>query len=632
MECLNVDDAAKRINNYLKRDSHQPYFVISDGGYDELKSVFADLRKVYISDFCRGDLPVDADLFIESLNALDNDAICFGLGEHIYLTGQENIVRTLQDRTFGRHVIFICRGITKLLEMLADADVKFRTNRICKVVGAMNLSVVKYNPEVNIDTDADNFSALMKLLETGRNFITVKSALPLANVKNIATAYDAIKHKDKQFAISATALTDAQWNEYLRDNKCEGYSPDHWRSFAFGFEHQMPDPYLQHVYNISATYEKYRRNLFFALIDVKDEHFDEWYQLRKKVIKNISTHYLQEYIDYLETNSAADGGIIRYLTDNTPQECHAMIRAVQGNAKIPDDFTNNFPAMNDYLADYDFGDKTITEYFRRYKKIKLCNIDDSEFKAHVNELALKRPCNDFETRRAILDKADRSAKLYWLDALGVEFAGYIQRRASDANIFTKIEIARADLPTLTSQNKYFYEDWGGDKFAKNQRLDELNHSSARDSVPIYICEELAIIDDVIDEIKDSLNNNDCAKVILTSDHGASRLAVMYGRENKYKMQTVGEHSGRCCPVNDIDEKPNCATEENGYWVLANYDRFSGGRMYSIEVHGGATIEEVLVPVIEFSLSAENIPADVAVKKNSPLKKVDDGIDWLEGGD
>ena len=76
---------------------------------------------------------------------------------------------------------------------------------------------------------------------------------------------------------------------------------------------------------------------------------------------------------------------------------------------------------------------------------------------------------------------------------------------------------------------------------------------------------------------------------------------MYGRENKYKMNSTGEHSGRCCPINDSDEKPDCACEENGYWILANYDRFSGGRLSSIEVHGGATLEEILVPIIEFAL-------------------------------
>ena len=49
-------------------------------------------------------------------------------------------------------------------------------------------------------------------------------------------------------------------------------------------------------------------------------------------------------------------------------------------------------------------------------------------------------------------------------------------------------------------------------------------------------------------------------------------------------------------------------EDNGYWVLANYDRFKGGRQASVEVHGGASIEEVTVPIIEITQKQSNIEA------------------------
>ena len=81
----------------------------------------------------------------------------------------------------------------------------------------------------------------------------------------------------------------------------------------------------------------------------------------------------------------------KYLTDNTAQERRAMIQAAQGKSKIPDALKKNYPAINDYLSDYDFGDAEITNYFRQYKKIKLCNVDDENFKTHVRELATQRP-------------------------------------------------------------------------------------------------------------------------------------------------------------------------------------------------------------------------------------------------
>ena len=619
MEILSIEDAAKKIRIYLSRDTLRPYFIISDGAA-EFKKFFGDFERIYISEICAGDFFIDTDSLIDKLNALTRDALVFGLGEYIYFTGQEDILRALQDKNFNRKVIFVCRGVANLLERLADEDFKFRTNHICRVKGKVNFSVVKYNPAINFATDAKNFSELLKLLERGKSSATVQTNLPLVNVQEIKTFYDAIKNREPQFNISPDALSDEQWQEYFSDENCDGYPPEHWRSFAAGFKNKISNPYLRYVFADSANFEAYQKNLFFALLDVDGKIFEEFYSLRKAAVKNISSPYLAEYLERLKNFPDA----VKYLTDNTAEERHAMIETVQGKEKIPDVFKKNFPAMNDYLADYDFGDAEITNYFRRYKKIKLCNVDDENFKRHVQDLATKRPYNKFETRQKILDGADKNAKLYWLDALGVEFLSYIKARAIQTGLSAEIKIARAQLPTLTSQNKNFYDEWRGDKFDKNSALDELKHSPEKFSAPIYIDDELKIIDDVLAEIKNSLANHHAEKIILTSDHGASRLAVMFGRENKFKMNSAGEHSGRCCPINELDAKPNCATEENGYWVLANYDRFAGGRLASVEVHGGATLEEILVPVIEFSLQG----ADVEVTISEPQIKSDEAFDFL----
>ena len=624
MEILSVNDALNKIRIYLSRDTLKPYFVIS-GGTAEFKRLFDNFEPIYISDICAGDFFIDTDLLVEKLNTPANNAIVFGLGEYIYFTGQENILRSLQDKNFNRKVIFVCRGVANLLERLADEDFKFRTNHICRVEGRENFSVVKYSPAINFSTDVKNFSELLKCLEADENNLTVQTNLPLVNVQEINTFYDAIKYQNPHFTSPPDALNDWQWQEYFSDDNCDGYPPEHWRSFAAGFEGKISNPYLRFVFARSANFESYRKNLFFALIDVRDEKiFDEFYLQRKAVVKNISSPYFAEYLEHLKNLPDA----VKYLTDNTAEERRAMIEAVQGKEKISDVFKKNYPAMNYYLADYDFGDAEISAYFRRYKKIKLCNVDDKDFKAHVQAIALSRPYNRFETRQKVLDGANQTAKLYWLDAIGVEFLSYIKARATQLGLSATIKIARAELPTLTSQNKNFYDDWRGDKFDKNSALDELKHSPEKISAPTYIDDELTIIDSVLHEINNDLTNRHAEKIILTSDHGASRLAVMYGRENKFKMNSVGEHSGRCCPVNDIDEKPNCATEENGWWVLANYDRFAGGRLASVEVHGGATLEEILVPVIEFSLPNAEVKSSTLEKISEQQKKSDDAFDFL----
>ena len=611
MKILSIDDAIKKIQDYLGKNIFCPYFVISDGAEECAalkKFFFHSPGQLYVSDFCAEDFPVDTDLFIEKLKTLDNDILCFGLGEYIYFTGQENFLRSLQDRNFNRKIIFVCRGISNFLERLADEDPKFQANRICRVQGKLNFSVVKFNPKLNIDTDAENFSELLKFLDDkNKNLITVKSALPLLNVKEVNSFFDAIKIRDPHFSASPNSLSENQWQKYFFDDKCAGYPPEHWRTFAAGFKNKISDAYLNFVFSISANYDEYRKNFLFALLDVKDEkNFAKFYSLRKSAVQNISAKYLAEYLNHLK-NFNDNSNVIKYLTDNTDAERRALIQAVQGEQTVPEILLKNYPAINAYLSEYDFGDQEITKYFQRYKKIKLCNVVDDDFRQLVEEFAITRPYNKSETRCAFLDKSDKNSKLYWLDALGVEFLSFIIYTATLLGLDFKVNIGRSTLPTLTPQNRDFFDDWLGDKFEKNQKLDDLKHSSekfdknGKCSAPIYIVDELKIIYDAIEEIKSWLANHPDEKVLMTSDHGASRLAVMYGREVKYKMRSVGEHSGRCCPINEIDKKPDCAIEENGYWIMANYERFSGGRLASVEVHGGATLEEILVPIIEFSL-------------------------------
>ena len=106
-------------------------------------------------------------------------------------------------------------------------------------------------------------------------------------------------------------------------------------------------------------------------------------------------------------------------------------------------------------------------------------------------------------------------------------------------------------------------------------------------------------------------------------------------EEKYETDTRGEHSGRCCKKFDnYDLK--FSTEENGFIVLANYGRFRGSRAANVEVHGGASLEEVVVPVIELTLadssmqvalSDKNIVSDykdgasILLYVNKPIKQV-----------
>ena len=520
VESLSVKLAIKKISLYLKRDDMRPYFVIADDATTlaEFQKTFEDFERIYVSEFCTGDALLDSDLLIEKLQKGTENALCFGLGEYVYFSGQEHILSKLYDKNLERKMIFICRGIANLLENLSCEDGKFRANRLCKIEGKSSFDVVKYKPSLNRDTyhdlkrdfetDAKNFSELLRLLEREqRTTVSVKSELQLQNVREINSFYEAIKSRKPNLEVADDALSEEQWREYFFDDNCENYPAEHWRTFAASFTGKISGEYLQYVATHSANYDEYRKNLFFALLDIDDgKIFWKFYQERKKILRGMNSAYLGEYLARLAKLSAASD-VVRYLTDNTLAERRAMIQAVQGQKPLPAMLRQNYRAMDAYLTEYDFGDTAITKYFQRYKQIKVSNVLDNAFVAQVEAFAKSRPYNKFATRQAVLDSVNRNSKLYWLDALGVEFLGCIIALASQAELTAKITVDRAELPTLTELNKEFYEEWSGDKFKKNSKLDELKHAKARNSAPLYISEELEIIAETVTEIKNSLSSS-----------------------------------------------------------------------------------------------------------------------------
>ena len=175
MEKLSVADAVKKIRAYLARDNLCPYFVIADGAAEcaELRKIFDDLEPIDVE--FRADIqPLDTDYFIDTLNALTRDAIVFGLGDRLRFTDRENFLRMLQDMSFERKVVFVCRGVSDFLERLADEDSKFRLNRICRVDGGTDFTVeppvVKENPPIESEHHDKKIPAPLKDIDDGFDF------------------------------------------------------------------------------------------------------------------------------------------------------------------------------------------------------------------------------------------------------------------------------------------------------------------------------------------------------------------------------------------------------------------------------------------------------------------------------
>jgi len=288
--------------------------------------------------------------------------------------------------------------------------------------------------------------------------------------------------------------------------------------------------------------------------------------------------------------------------------------------------------LYDYLQPYQFKNELLNQYFQDYKYQKVINKIFPEFLQTVEEQAKKREYNRLPSRSERLESLNKNgARLYFVDAMGVEYLSFILAKCRTMNLMADISICRCELPSITSQNKEFLQAF--ENIAPDiKRLDEIKHHGEESfdyrttKLPVHLIRELEIITEVLKDIHDRLASHSIERAYIISDHGASRLSVIYENECQWEMASKGEHSGRCCPVSEADVRSEYVAKENGFWVLANYDRFKGGRKMGVEVHGGASLEEVVIPIIELTAVPEKIeiqivenPITVSYRKKAEIK-------------
>jgi hypothetical protein len=375
------------------------------------------------------------------------------------------------------------------------------------------------------------------------------------------------------------------------------------------------------------------RHAYRDILEVEpaSNDFTACYSTRKSLL-NALGNPVDYVVGFCKIVISKEKTAIHYLTDNTQQEKETIFFLLD---KYGLDFSKEemtailkvvYPQLYSYLLPFRFKNALLDEYFQTYKYQKVINKVLPDFEAVVTEQAGKREYNSIlEPRASRVEAIDKlGAQLYFIDALGVEYLGFIMSLCHDLRMMAHVDVCRCELPSITSRNKEFIDAFlnATHPMISIKDIDEIKHHGKDDSdyqavkPPIYLSQELSIIEDVINKIKVKLANGTIDKAVIIADHGASRLAVIHESENQWEMGSNGIHSGRCCPKSEIDVQPDFATDADDFWALANYDRFKGGRKASFEVHGGATLEEVTIPIIEITYTPGTIeirlmPTDAA---------------------
>lgn len=386
--------------------------------------------------------------------------------------------------------------------------------------------------------------------------------------------------------------------------------------------------YLGFSLDQTTSCEAWIRRVYHALADVarSDSRFESFFAQRLELLKLLPANSteMQFYCQSVAERYGKDA--VYYLSDSTDHERRQWMKTIDENdwtdAEIEKAIAHASRELSYYIEPFVFDSYNshlkndnisladdLTYYFNRYKYQKIRNCIDDDFIEYVDKYAIERPYNKLRCRSAVTRTIDKDGvQAYFIDALGAEHLGYIQAKCREYGMISDIQIVRCELPSITSINKEFKERF---ETRDVKDLDDLKHHSTiylyeRCQLPIHLFEELKVIDKELRNIRDLLRSHGAQKAVIFSDHGASRLAVIYRHENeKIELEEKGKHSGRCCRC---EQNPNLdqAAYENGWAVLANYERFKGGNKAQVEVHGGASLEEVVVPIVTLTLRPEKV--------------------------
>lgn len=560
----------------------------------------------------------------------------------------EKILRRLDKTTLGTaRVVLLLRCVTQQVNALQMDDNRIvEQNRLYieeNAVSSVTVTCTSYFSQKDV---AIGVKKLLHDLEDGlfRNIHAISAldfSQSLVPVSYIKTPFEAIQHVIPGVELTDSMGTTAQWEQFYQEllrcngsldklfsrydcaddfeediyEKCAGLEFKNWVFYISLKQNydRIQNDYLAYVVANTDCYEDLRINLLTGIVHIprSDGRFHNLYTERKKLVKGfpeseIAAFIRENQIDPMES-------IYRY-TDNTKMEREAIISWVAQHGYIAE-IEIIYPALAQYLGEYVFDcgglSDELTKYFKQYRLMKVTNQITPEFLAQVEQNAQKLPYTHLETRdSAILRIPEKKdAFLYWIDALGVEYLSYIAILAKKKGLSIHVDIAYVELPTITSINKGFFEKWAGSKKEKEPRLDEIKHKEEGGyfyrpgQAPVHLASELEVIRKSIDRAATELAMHTCKTFVIASDHGASRLAVIHHQEEKYDTDTKGEHSGRCCKEFADADLPQ-AICENGYLVLADYGRFKNSRAANVEVHGGASLEEVIVPIITLSLKKQ----------------------------
>jgi hypothetical protein len=310
------------------------------------------------------------------------------------------------------------------------------------------------------------------------------------------------------------------------------------------------------------------------------------------------------------------------LTDRERRETILIVKKLLESKSRHDTWLHKlyiaFPELAYYLNGFLFSDDFITRYFRLYNLSRLIDLPLEELLTLAYQAGEDKILWRFDSREKVIESIKKTeTPIFWVDGMGLEWMGLFSEllKQSAPHIQWEIKIGRVNLPSITECNK----GWSGNEDVIRD-IDKIAHEYDY-QFPTSFLKQMEVIKVVVAKAINIFERYGGA--IITSDHGltrfASRSATVMVPEGT-EVINPGRYAILSGDYEANDFNRLCVCEVNKLFLLT-HDKFSGGSSTVGEAHGGATLEECLVPVIKLTQRQKQLKATVMITSIDSVVKL-----------
>lgn len=374
--------------------------------------------------------------------------------------------------------------------------------------------------------------------------------------------------------------------------------------------------YISFAVEQSANYKDLLSSLECAIIACQDNtNFDEWVRQREEILKKAgyrapSRTFIEKFDQIVDTRVK-----LKILTGRTHEERTKILELVSralNEGKTINDFKTllqeKYPDLLLYLKPSTYLSGEVKEYMAAYKSSKIADT----FSSQLSNTAGQIDCLEFNTRGSILyslKKSVTSPYFLWFDGLGIEWIDMLLEkiRSIDSTIsLCEANIGTAVLPTITKVNM----DKADSETISEKKIDDLDtlsHIKDKSDCNYFsiVAKQFELIETIARRIAETINAHLNMEVIVTADHGMSRMAAkgfhLTQGVNPPPKANVFNHGRYCVLSSETASLSISNTKKDGNIVaFCTHNHFTFPGYAPGEVHGGASPEELLVPILHFA--------------------------------